>query len=58
MVGGDRMKTMFRVDLPKGSTVFAIATNTPVIEYSMGRATAPATATSRVDLKSTVLYMY
>jgi hypothetical protein len=56
LVGGDRMKTMFRVDLPKGSKVFAIVTNTAVIEYSMGRATAPATALSRVDLKSTVLY--
>ena len=55
-VGDDRMKTIFRMDLPKGSTVFALATNTDVTEYSGAGRKEPAKVTSRVEFKSTVLY--
>lgn len=56
-IGGDRMKTVFRLDLPKGSKLISISAFAAITEYS-GNFTAgsrvPLKTTSRLDLKNII----
>lgn len=56
-IGGDRMKTVFRLDIPKGAKLISVSASAIVTEYSgnfTAGSKAPWKPTSRVELKSAV----
>ena len=58
-IGGDRMKTVFRLDLPQGSKLISISAFAVITEYSgnfTAGSTVPLKAASRVELKNTTRF--